>query len=228
MDSGGHLYKASSGSLRVPISSSRWSNNSMGAFSRSSSREEDDKEALKWAALERLPTFDPLRKGIMTTLRGGANEIDVSNLELLERRKLIERLVNVEQVNNDDKYLFKLKNRFDGYGLDVKSLLWKWQGGSNASYFVKVIGSLFSHGSKTKQIFKEGLQVVLCRGDRIRLWQDIRQDGIPLSELFPRIYALADDNKDSVQDFGHWNNFMFKGQEAIIDKAVDEVKFRVA
>ncbi|KAK0596144.1 hypothetical protein LWI29_013201 [Acer saccharum] len=113
MDSGDHLYRDSSSSLRVAISSSRWSNNSMEAFSRSSSREEDDEEALKWAALERLPTFDRLRKGILTTSRGGANEIDVSNLELQERRKLIERLVNVAQVDNDDKFLFKLKNRFD-------------------------------------------------------------------------------------------------------------------
>ncbi|KAK4837165.1 hypothetical protein QYF36_003319 [Acer negundo] len=113
MDSGDHIYRASNSSLRVAVSSSRWSNNSTEAFSRSSSREEDDEEALKWAALERLPTFDRLRKGILTTSRGGANEIHVSNLELKERRKLIERLVNVAQVDNDDKFLFKLKNRFD-------------------------------------------------------------------------------------------------------------------
>ncbi|KAK2645048.1 hypothetical protein Ddye_020243 [Dipteronia dyeriana] len=33
---------------------------------------------------------------------------------------------------------------------------------------------------------------------------DFKQDGIPLSELFLRIYALAEVKDGSVQDFGHW------------------------
>ena len=106
---GGDIYRAS-GSLRV-ASSSGWRNNAMEAFSRSS-REEDDEEALRWAALERLPTFDRLRKGILTTSRGGGSEIDVNNLGFNERRKLIERLVNIAEVDNE-KFLLKLKNRID-------------------------------------------------------------------------------------------------------------------
>ena len=62
---GGDIYKASS-SLRVNSSSLR-RNNSVEALNRSL-REEDDEEALKWAALEKLPTFDRLRKGILTTI----------------------------------------------------------------------------------------------------------------------------------------------------------------
>ncbi|KAE8718418.1 Pleiotropic drug resistance protein 1 [Hibiscus syriacus] len=54
------LYRASS-SLRSGTSSA-WRNNEVEAFSRSS-REEDDEEALMWAALERLPTVSRLRKG---------------------------------------------------------------------------------------------------------------------------------------------------------------------
>ncbi|KAI6689986.1 hypothetical protein NL676_026814, partial [Syzygium grande] len=43
-------------------SNSIWRNDGMDVFSRSS-MEEDDEEALKWAALEKLPTFDRLRRG---------------------------------------------------------------------------------------------------------------------------------------------------------------------
>ncbi|KAK6129780.1 hypothetical protein DH2020_036487 [Rehmannia glutinosa] len=45
-------------------SSSLWRNTGTQVFSRSS-RDEDDEEALKWAALEKLPTFDRLRKGLV-------------------------------------------------------------------------------------------------------------------------------------------------------------------
>ncbi|CAN4094857.1 unnamed protein product [Withania somnifera] len=46
----------------------------------SSSRDEDDEEALKWAALEKLPTFDRLRKGLLFGTQGGANEVDIHHL----------------------------------------------------------------------------------------------------------------------------------------------------
>ncbi|KAK2651460.1 hypothetical protein Ddye_011316 [Dipteronia dyeriana] len=113
MDGGDQLHRASS---------SRWRNNSKEAFSRSSSREEDDEEALKWAALEKLPTFDRLRKGILTSSRGGGgSEIDVSNLGFQERKKLIDRLVNVAEVDND-KFLWKLKNRIDRVGIELPKI----------------------------------------------------------------------------------------------------------
>ena len=84
-------------------------------FSRSSSRlgsEDDDEEALKWAALERLPTFDRLRKGILTASRGGADEVDILGLDLQERQKLIDRLVRVAEEDNES-FLLKLKNRIE-------------------------------------------------------------------------------------------------------------------
>lgn len=102
MDSG-DIYRASS-SLRVGSSSSRWRN----------SIQEDDEEALRWAALEKLPTFDRLRKGILTaSINGGAfTEVDVDHLGFDERRKLIQRLINVAEVDNE-KFLLKLRNRID-------------------------------------------------------------------------------------------------------------------
>ncbi|XWS19043.1 hypothetical protein CRYUN_Cryun32bG0097100 [Craigia yunnanensis] len=119
---GGDIYKASS-SLRRSLragSSSIWRNNGVEVFSRSS-RDEDDEEALKWAALEKLPTVARLRKGILTNSQGGANEIDVFDLGWQERRTLLERLVKVAEEDNE-KFLLKLKNRIDRVGIDLPTI----------------------------------------------------------------------------------------------------------
>ncbi|KAJ4718241.1 Pleiotropic drug resistance ABC transporter [Melia azedarach] len=117
MDSG-NVYLPSP-SLRVG-SSSMWRRNASDVFSRSS-REEDDEEALRWAALEKLPTFDRLRKGILTSSRGDTSEIDVHNLGLEDRQKLIERLVKVAEVDNE-KFLLKFRNRIDRVGIDLPTI----------------------------------------------------------------------------------------------------------
>ncbi|KAJ6833048.1 ABC transporter G family member 39-like [Iris pallida] len=87
------------------------------AFSQSS-REEDDEEALKWAALERLPTYNRVRKAILSAAAGGGGgEIDVESLGLGDKRKLMERLVRVAEEDNE-KFLLKLKNRLDRVGIE--------------------------------------------------------------------------------------------------------------
>ena len=107
---GSDIYRASN-SLRR--SSTAWRNSGVEVFSRSS-REEDDEEALKWAALEKLPTYNRLRKGLLTASHGVANEIDVSDLGTQERHKLLERLVKVAEEDNE-RFLLKLKERIDRY-----------------------------------------------------------------------------------------------------------------
>ncbi|KAL5077044.1 hypothetical protein RYX36_016028 [Vicia faba] len=75
--------------------------------------EEDDEEALKWAALEKLPTYNRLRKGLLATSRGVANEIHIlTDLGFQERQKLLDRLINVAEEGNE-KFLLKLKERID-------------------------------------------------------------------------------------------------------------------
>ncbi|GMN37310.1 hypothetical protein TIFTF001_006704 [Ficus carica] len=111
------------GSMRRSLrstSSSIWRNRDMEVFSKSS-RDEDDEEALRWAALERLPTYARLRKGILTTSQGQPSEIDVDNLGLKERRELIERLINVADEDNE-KFLLKLRNRIDRVGIELPTI----------------------------------------------------------------------------------------------------------
>ncbi|XP_061353915.1 pleiotropic drug resistance protein 1-like isoform X2 [Gastrolobium bilobum] len=119
---GSDIYKASN-SLRG--SSSR-RNSNMDVFSRSSRHEEDDEEALKWAALEKLPTYNRLRKGLLTTSRGVSNEIDITELGFQERQKLLDRLINVVEEDNE-KFLLKLKQRIDRVGIDIPTIEVRFQ-----------------------------------------------------------------------------------------------------
>lgn len=79
--------------------------------------EDDDEEALKWAALEKLPTYDRLRTSILKSFEGGkviTQEIDVRNLGMVERQMLIEKLLKVTEEDNE-RFLIKLRNRIDKY-----------------------------------------------------------------------------------------------------------------
>uniref|UniRef100_F6H3T2 ABC transporter domain-containing protein n=1 Tax=Vitis vinifera TaxID=29760 RepID=F6H3T2_VITVI len=95
-------------------------NSSVEVFSRSS-REEDDEEALKWAALEKLPTFLRIQRGILTEEKGQTREINIKSLGLPERKNLIQRLVKIDGHDNE-KFLLKLKERIDRVGLDIPTV----------------------------------------------------------------------------------------------------------
>ncbi|KAI3803438.1 hypothetical protein L1987_31589 [Smallanthus sonchifolius] len=132
------LYKASSsirlgssrrssngrmGSLRSG-STSLW-RNTMDVFSRSN-REEDDEEALKWASLEKLPTFDRLKKGLLFGSTGPSQEVDIDNLGFEDRKRLLDRLVNTADEDNE-KFLLKLRNRIDRVGIDLPTIEVKFE-----------------------------------------------------------------------------------------------------
>ncbi|KAL8458115.1 hypothetical protein ACS0TY_035846 [Phlomoides rotata] len=114
----GDFYEASS-SLRAN-SSSLWRNRGVEIFSHSR-REEDDEVALKWAALERLPTYDRLTKGLLLGSRGAITEVDVRDLGFQERKNLIERLLNLSDEDNE-KFLLKLRERIDRVGIDLPTI----------------------------------------------------------------------------------------------------------
>ncbi|KAK8551179.1 hypothetical protein V6N12_039836 [Hibiscus sabdariffa] len=107
------------GSLRAS-SSSIWRNSAVDVFS-ASSRDEDDEEALKWAAIEKLPTVARLRKGILTNSQGHATEIDVHNLGWQERKTILERLVRVAEEDNE-KLLLKLRHRINTVGIQLPTI----------------------------------------------------------------------------------------------------------
>ncbi|CAO2183378.1 unnamed protein product [Urochloa humidicola] len=113
-------------------SSSAWWRAPDDAFSRSSSRRgggDDDEEALRWAALERLPTCDRVRHAILPLGAGGEGGdaagaqqvVDVLDLGPRERRALLERLVRVADEDNE-RFLLKLKERVERVGIDMPTI----------------------------------------------------------------------------------------------------------
>lgn len=79
-------------------------------------REDEEEEELRWAALERLPTYDRISKGFLRkVLEDGtvkADEIDVKKLRGDERRYFMNRILdNVERDN--ERLLQGLRNRID-------------------------------------------------------------------------------------------------------------------
>ncbi|KAK1358248.1 putative ABC-transporter extracellular N-terminal domain-containing protein [Heracleum sosnowskyi] len=113
------------GSLRAN-SSSGWRNSGKEVFN-TSGRDEDDEEALKWASLEKLPTFDRLRKGLLFGSQGaGASEVDVYDLGYKERKKILDRLLNVADEDNE-KLLLALRERVDRVGIDLPQIEVKFE-----------------------------------------------------------------------------------------------------
>ncbi|KAK7378528.1 hypothetical protein VNO80_03971 [Phaseolus coccineus] len=106
-------------SLRIG-SVSVWRNSGVEIFA-NSFHQEDDEEALKWAVIQKLPTMARLRTGLLTSAEGVANEIDVHQLGLQERRGLLERLVRVVEEDNE-KFMLKLRDRIDRVGIAIPTI----------------------------------------------------------------------------------------------------------
>lgn len=74
----------------------------------------DDEEALRWAALERLPTYARVRRGIFRNIVGDVKEIDVDKLENDERKVLLDRLF--DSVDDDwERFFNRMRRRFDRF-----------------------------------------------------------------------------------------------------------------
>ncbi|KAL0785746.1 hypothetical protein Bca101_001992 [Brassica carinata] len=92
---------------------------------RSERREEDDVE-LRWAALERLPTYDRLRKGMLpqqTSVNGkaGLEEVDLTKLAPKEKKHLMEIILKFVEEDNE-KFLRRLRERTDRVGIEVPKI----------------------------------------------------------------------------------------------------------
>lgn len=79
----------------------------------SSAREEVGEKSRKWAAIQRLPTGHRLRRGILTEENGEAKEVDIERLDEQQLRNLLDKLLNQDEDN--EKFLMKLRDRFDRY-----------------------------------------------------------------------------------------------------------------
>jgi len=104
-----------------------------GRYSRRTSQVDEDEEALKWAAIEKLPTYDRLRTSIMQTFTEGDQpqpgnrqqhkEVDVTKLDMNERQQIIDKIFKVAEEDNE-KYLRKFRNRIDKWVSSISFYTW--------------------------------------------------------------------------------------------------------
>ncbi|KAL6221183.1 hypothetical protein ACLB2K_008935 [Fragaria x ananassa] len=103
-------------------------NSAENAFARTASfREEgEDEEALRWAALERLPTYSRVRRGIFKNIVGDTKEVDVSELQAQEQKLLLNRLVNSAE-QDPEQFFQKMRLRFNAVDLDFPKIEVRFQ-----------------------------------------------------------------------------------------------------
>ncbi|KAK3210997.1 hypothetical protein Dsin_015703 [Dipteronia sinensis] len=90
------------------------------------------------------------------------------------------------------------------YRVNKTSLFWKWHDSKPASFFVKLVESLFKAGSWSAKAIEGGFVTVIGRWDRANFYTDIKMEGRPLNEPLPRCFALSTKNDGLVQEFGGW------------------------
>ncbi|KAK7337204.1 hypothetical protein VNO77_17767 [Canavalia gladiata] len=92
---------------------------------RSKHTEEVNDEDLKWAAIERLPTFDRMRKGMLRAMLDNGNimhyQVDVTNLSFQDKKFLLENVLKFVDDDNE-KFLRRLRDRINRVGIEIPKI----------------------------------------------------------------------------------------------------------
>ncbi|GKV34880.1 hypothetical protein SLEP1_g43218 [Rubroshorea leprosula] len=120
--------RRSSSSWRASSVREMW--NAPDVFQRSGRQEVDDEEELKWAALERLPTYDRLRKGMLKHVTSNGRvlheEKDVTKLEPQDKKQLMDSILNIVEDDNE-RFLMRLRDRTDRVGIEIPKVEIRFQ-----------------------------------------------------------------------------------------------------
>uniref|UniRef100_A0A0E0M013 ABC transporter domain-containing protein n=1 Tax=Oryza punctata TaxID=4537 RepID=A0A0E0M013_ORYPU len=119
MDDGGETY-GFGGRRSLRREGSAWSSAAGSVFSRSSSTRKDNEEDLRWAALEKLPTYDRARTALLAMPDGELREVNVQRLAADERRALLQRAAGV--ADDHSRFLSKFKERLDRVGIKLPTI----------------------------------------------------------------------------------------------------------
>ncbi|KAJ6331383.1 hypothetical protein OIU76_009872 [Salix suchowensis] len=97
-------------------------------FSQNSGRRHqlvDDEEELRWAAIERLPTYDRMRKGMLRQVLDNGrivqSEVDVTRLGMQDKKQLMENILKIVEEDNE-KFLRRVKDRTDRVGIEIPKI----------------------------------------------------------------------------------------------------------
>uniref|UniRef100_A0A2N9FK97 ABC transporter domain-containing protein n=1 Tax=Fagus sylvatica TaxID=28930 RepID=A0A2N9FK97_FAGSY len=99
-------------------------------FQRSARQVVNDEDELKWAAIERLPTYDRVRRGmlkqVMSNGRVVHDDVDVTKLGAQDKKVLMESILKVVEEDNE-KFLRRLRNRTDRVGIEIPKIEVRFQ-----------------------------------------------------------------------------------------------------
>ncbi|XP_065867197.1 pleiotropic drug resistance protein 2-like isoform X3 [Euphorbia lathyris] len=86
---------------------------------------EDEEAELRWAAIERLPTFDRVRKGMLKQVLSNGkvveSEIDVTRIGIEDKKQLMRSILQIVEHDNE-KFLFRLRQRTDRVGIQIPKM----------------------------------------------------------------------------------------------------------
>ncbi|KAL5579867.1 hypothetical protein UlMin_012309 [Ulmus minor] len=104
--------------------------NAPDVFQRSARQTADDEEELRWAAIERLPTYDRMRRGMLTQVMSNGRimheEVDVTKLGTQDKKQLLESILKVVEEDNE-KFLTRLRARNDRVGIEIPKVEVRFQ-----------------------------------------------------------------------------------------------------
>ncbi|CAL8161741.1 unnamed protein product [Prunus armeniaca] len=105
--------------------------NTQDVFQQSSRQQTvNEEEELKWAAIERLPTYDRMKRGMlrqyMSNGRVVAEEVDVAHLGDHDKKQLMESILRVVEDDNE-RFLKRLRARNDRVGIDIPKVEVRFQ-----------------------------------------------------------------------------------------------------
>ncbi|KAJ4970414.1 hypothetical protein NE237_003513 [Protea cynaroides] len=82
---------------------------------------ESEEEELKWAAIERLPTFERLRRGMLKQVLDNGkvvhDEVDLTKLRIQDKKKLMDSILKFVEDDNE-KFLRRLRDRTERVGIE--------------------------------------------------------------------------------------------------------------
>ncbi|GAB2264161.1 hypothetical protein Droror1_Dr00026295 [Drosera rotundifolia] len=86
---------------------------------------EEEEEERQWAKIERLPTYDRLRTGVVSCVgddgRVVKSEVDLGNLGTSDKKKLVD-MVNKFVDQGNDEFLRRLRDRIDRVGIEIPKI----------------------------------------------------------------------------------------------------------
>ncbi|KAJ0087728.1 hypothetical protein Patl1_32467 [Pistacia atlantica] len=94
-------------------------------FNQSGRESNNDEEELKWVAIERLPTFDRLKKGMIKQVLDNGKvvhgEVDVTKLGMQEKKVLMESILKAVEEDNEN-FLKSFRQRIDRVGIEIPKI----------------------------------------------------------------------------------------------------------